>query len=251
MTDPTTPQQEVAALADAAEALSTAVGRAHEVAQVGEAVVRTFLAVLPGLRGASVTVRRGPRATTVASSGDVPLRGDELQYAAGAGPCLEAIASGRPVHVADVGADERWPHVVRRFADLGVGSVLSAPLVPAQDLEWAAGVNVYAVPGGLPAAHRARADVLVAVAAGAVSAFAHRQRADHLAEAVASNRDIGAAVGVLMALRKITREEAMADLRRVSQHANRKLRDVAAEVLETGELGEPPAGTGAGRPVPR
>ncbi|MCI2239255.1 GAF and ANTAR domain-containing protein [Paenibacillus sp. TRM 82003] len=249
MSDPTTPQQEVAVLADAAEALSAAVGRAREVAEAGEAVVQAFLTVLPGLRGASVTVRRGPRATTVAASGEEPLRGDELQYAAGAGPCLEAIASGRAVHVPDVGTDERWPHVVRRFTDLGVGSVLSMPLVPPQDLEWAAGLNVYAVPGGLPPAHRARADLLVAVAAGAVTAFAHRQRAANLAEAVASNRDIGAAVGVLMALRKITREQAVADLRRVSQHANRKLRDVATEVLETGELAEPGAGTG--RPAPR
>ncbi|WP_432549038.1 GAF and ANTAR domain-containing protein [Kineococcus arenarius] len=246
VSDPATPREAVVALASVAHRLRTAVDGARQTPDACDAVVRAALEAVPGLLGATVTVSRGPRSTTVAGAGAVPRRADEIQYAAGTGPCLEAIATGRQLHVADVSAEERWPGVVQRFATLGIGSVLSSPLVPEEDLEWAAGLNLYAgAPGAFDGERRALADVVLAVGSASVSAFAHRQRAVNLEEAVASNRDIGAAVGVLMALRKTTREQALADLRRVSQHANRKLRDVAAEVLQTGQLPEPAPGRAA------
>jgi AmiR/NasT family two-component response regulator len=60
--------------------------------------------------------------------------------------------------------------------------------------------------------------------------------AANLRRALDHSRDIGAAVGVLMALRKVTREEALDLLRRTSQDQNRKLSDLALDVLNTGEL---------------
>lgn len=61
-------------------------------------------------------------------------------------------------------------------------------------------------------------------------------RADNLQKALGSNRVIGTAVGILMTLDKITAEEAFSRLRATSQHSNRKLRDVADEVVFTGAL---------------
>ncbi len=61
-------------------------------------------------------------------------------------------------------------------------------------------------------------------------------RADNLQRALASNRLIGTALGIVMATRKVTAEEAFALLRSVSQRANRKLRDVADDVVFTGAL---------------
>ena len=58
----------------------------------------------------------------------------------------------------------------------------------------------------------------------------------HLRKALDHSRDIGAAMGVLMALGKIPREEAFQVLRRTSHDHNRKLHEVALEVLSTGEL---------------
>jgi AmiR/NasT family two-component response regulator len=46
------------------------------------------------------------------------------------------------------------------------------------------------------------------------------------------------AMGILMASGRSTQEQAFAALRRASQHLNRKLRDVAADVVETGQLPE-------------
>jgi AmiR/NasT family two-component response regulator len=60
--------------------------------------------------------------------------------------------------------------------------------------------------------------------------------AAHLRRALDHSRDIGAAIGVLMAMKKVTRDEAFELLRRARQDQNRKLHDLSLEVLSTGEL---------------
>ena len=66
-----------------------------------------------------------------------------------------------------------------------------------------------------------------------------RGKIAHLEVALVTCRRIGAATGVLMASRKITDVEAFEMLRIASQRENRKLRDVADDVLLTGALDEP------------
>jgi len=63
-----------------------------------------------------------------------------------------------------------------------------------------------------------------------------RERAENLEAALSSNRRIGTAVGVLMASRKVDSETAFELLSTVSQLLQRKLRDVADEVVATGAL---------------
>jgi signal transduction histidine kinase/DNA-binding response OmpR family regulator len=58
----------------------------------------------------------------------------------------------------------------------------------------------------------------------------------NLRAALATNRQIGAAVGVIMATEKLTDEQAFERLRAVSQRTHRKLRDLADEVVYTGRL---------------
>jgi AmiR/NasT family two-component response regulator len=62
--------------------------------------------------------------------------------------------------------------------------------------------------------------------------------------ALTSNRQIGVAVGVLMAREKVTSERAFDLLRQRSNNTNRKLRDVAEEVALTGQLSQPPTQDG-------
>jgi hypothetical protein len=54
--------------------------------------------------------------------------------------------------------------------------------------------------------------------------------------ALASNRDIGTAIGILMNSQLVTQEEAFTMLRVASQHTHRKLREVANDVIFTGVL---------------
>ena len=54
--------------------------------------------------------------------------------------------------------------------------------------------------------------------------------------ALTSARGIGAAVGILMADQRITYGDAFELLVLASQHDNRKLRDVAEDILRTGDV---------------
>ena len=63
--------------------------------------------------------------------------------------------------------------------------------------------------------------------------------ARHLRRALEHSRDIGTAVGVLMAFHKVTQDEAFEMIRCSSQHHNEKVHALALEVISTGALPEP------------
>ena len=63
-----------------------------------------------------------------------------------------------------------------------------------------------------------------------------RDKVDNLEIALGHSRDIGVAMGIVMATEKVTRDCAFEMLRMVSQHQNRKLFLVADDVIETGTL---------------
>ncbi len=61
-------------------------------------------------------------------------------------------------------------------------------------------------------------------------------RVASLERALRSSRRIGAAMGILMAVRRVSEDQALHVLREVSQASNRKIRDVAEDVLYAGEI---------------
>lgn len=61
-------------------------------------------------------------------------------------------------------------------------------------------------------------------------------KAGNLHVALQHSRDIGAAIGILMAQHKVQQAEAFDRLSRCSQAQNRKVYDIALHVLTTGEL---------------
>jgi hypothetical protein len=74
------------------------------------------------------------------------------------------------------------------------------------------------------------------LAALAIDRSALRSKAQNLALGLESNRLIGTAVGILMAGRRTTYDQAFTLLRVCSQETNRKLIQIADEVVLTGEL---------------
>lgn len=63
-----------------------------------------------------------------------------------------------------------------------------------------------------------------------------RHQVAHLTRALERSREIGAAIGILMALHKVSQGEAFGLLRRASQNTNVKVWQLALEVVETGTL---------------
>jgi GAF domain-containing protein len=189
--------------------------------------------------GISVVSRYGGISTTAATD-DVPNAVDAIQYETGQGPCLDAISEHEIFWIDDLAVDERWPSFSRRAAEgTGVRSMLSFRLFVEDDTIGA--LNLYS--------RRVRAfdepacavgTILATHAALGIRAAQDKERAEQLDLALQSNRQIGIAIGVLMAGGSMTQEEAFSVLRRASQHLNRKLRDVAAEVIDTGLVPERP-----------
>jgi hypothetical protein len=72
-------------------------------------------------------------------------------------------------------------------------------------------------------------------AAGVVS----QQHAAQMEEALRSSRTIGSAIGIIMASRQVSDDAAFAILKGASQNSNRKLRDLAEDLVrETADVGD-------------
>ncbi len=67
----------------------------------------------------------------------------------------------------------------------------------------------------------------------------HRTRADNLELGWRTNREIGMAMGILMKLHNLTEQQAFDLLRRISQRSQRKIRDIALDVVTTGAIEAP------------
>lgn len=171
---------------------------------------------------------------------------DHLQRRLDQGPCLDALRRGAAVYAGDLNGDPRWPALSPLAAGSGVRSLLALPLV---DQRTVGALNLYArYPEAFGVVDRARGLLLATVAAMALSAarsheVAERQAA-HLHLALANREMIGQAQGILMERERITADEAFDILRRASQHLNIKLRDVAQNLVETGE--QPDTGKASG-----
>ncbi|MCI4066394.1 GAF and ANTAR domain-containing protein [Micromonospora sp. R77] len=210
-------------------------------------VVRVATEVAASADACGLTMRRDGGAFTVASSGELAARGDEIQYGADEGPCLEALRRGHVVEVDDLGRDARWPRYRQHALRLGIVSSLSLPMTI--DGETVGALNLYATrSAAFTDRTRRQATAFADQAAAALGvllrqadqALVHQQ----LTDAMASRSIIDQALGVLMGQQRCTAAEAFALLRQASQHRNRKLRDVAAEIITqvTGESPQPAPG---------
>jgi AmiR/NasT family two-component response regulator len=63
---------------------------------------------------------------------------------------------------------------------------------------------------------------------------------EHLERALVSSRQIGMAMGILMERHRLTQEQAFERLRDLSQRSNVKLRDVAEQIIYTGDIQQLP-----------
>ena len=188
-------------------------------------------------RAASVTVIADRTPITMAASDDLATAIDEAQYAARVGPCLTCARAETVVRVNDLDTDRRWPDLRRAAHEHGVTSALSVPLLLAEDDMFGA-FNVY---GSRPNAFSVDEEALVtgfaahaAVMVSNVIAYWEAfGRARNLGATVEHRGVIEQAKGILMGAHRITPHEAFSTLRQRSQTENRRLRDLALDVVST------------------
>ena len=217
-------------------ALARILDEEEDLGRVLQRSVEQVTRGVPGADMASVTVMRGDRGETAASSEERVWAIDSDQYAAGDGPCLEAARTGEIVRVGVEEAHERWPEFARSARAAGVESYLSCPLIIGED--FVGSLNLYSEkPHGFGeldvALLRFYMTAAVAAIANARRVAEARKLAESLKTAMDSRAVIDQARGVLMARRGISAEQALEELSRQSQNTNVKLRIIAARVLES------------------
>jgi GAF domain-containing protein len=212
-------------------------------------LVRLAARAVPAARSCGITVRRDGQAFTAASSDPFATQIDELQYDTGQGPCLQALETGARVHVADLASDERWARF--RAPALAHGMLSSESLPLSVGGKVAAALNLYAqTPRAFKANDVELAQALAAQSSAALEVILRQTDQALLREqfdaALRSRSVIDQALGILMAQQRCTASEAFELLRQASQHRNRKLREVAADIVTavTGRPPEPPPAFG-------
>jgi len=79
--------------------------------------------------GASISLARNDRLSTVAASNEAVLAMDADQYELREGPCFSASADGEWHQSAYLAEESRWPAFTARAMARGISSILSIPLV--------------------------------------------------------------------------------------------------------------------------
>jgi GAF domain-containing protein len=196
---------------------------------------------VPNAIGAGLTlIRRDGRPMTLAASNELAAHVDALEYEAGEGPCLDAIEHDDINVVTDLATDDRWPKFAdRAVRETPVRSMLGVRIhLGASDR---GALNFYAEKvGAFTGLDVGIAATMSTLASLALQHATEQQRSSNLEIALESSRQIGMAIGILMSSRLLTADQAFEELRRTSQQLNRKVRDVALDVNETGVLPESP-----------
>jgi len=252
MREPAEPQ-----LGDPLPQLATDVGEvAHLATDVGEVaevlfaagsvdatlvrIVELAVATIEGCDFAGIFLLEGGTIVTPASTDPGVGVIDRLQHHHGEGPCLEAIAQSLTFYADDLEIDTRWPAFAPEAAAAGIRSVLAVPLTSSG---VGGALNLYArYPAAFGVIDRAKGAVLASLSSVALRvARTHEdeeRQVENLASALATREVIGQAQGILIERERISADAAFDILRRASQHLNHKLRDVAQDLVDTGEQPE-------------
>ena len=162
---------------------------------------------------------------------------DALQLSIGQGPCLDAVAQKLTFYADELGTDPRWPEFGREAEAKGLRSLLALPMATDGTL---GALNLYArYPQAFGVIDRARGLLLASMVRFACSAARSHEdeerRAENLHAALITRELIGQAQGILIERERISADQAFHVPRQASQHLNVKLREVARDLVDTGE----------------
>jgi GAF domain-containing protein len=200
--------------------------------QLFDAAVAAAPRLVTGCDHASLMLRRGHAISTVASSDEVAAAIDDAERELGEGPCLDAVMMDSAYHDSSLLDGSRWPRLAARIlTETRVRSMAGFQLRVSEDAVGA--LNLFSdTDGGLTDESVHQGMLLASFMTVALIASQERRAAETLRRGLHSNREIGKAVGLMMAFHKISDDEAFQMLRKASQDMNLKLAEVARQVVE-------------------
>src|SRR3954464_15312134 len=210
--------------------LSEVLGRVAELAKQ----------TITGAADVSVTLMDDRQVSSVAFTGALSAQLDERQYEAGFGPCMDAALSGATVTIENTAADPTYPDFGRAAARRGITHTMSIGLPVARQTIGA--LNIYgSADGAFDAATQELATAFASYAAVAVAnagVYASTATlAANLQRALDSRAVIDQAKGILMGRHGLSADAAFDLLSMESQLSNRKLRDIAQDLVDEVQRG--------------
>jgi GAF domain-containing protein len=197
---------------------------------------------IPGAADVSVTLLQDSRVASVAFTGPLSVQLDERQYEAGFGPCMDAALSGGTIAIEDTSNSATYPDFARAAARQGIRQTLSIGLPVARQTIGA--LNIYGTDE--KPFDEATQELATAFASYAAVAVANAgvyattaSLAANLQRALDSRAVIEQAKGILMARHGLSADAAFERLAKQSQVSNRKVRDVAVELVQDAERSGP------------
>jgi hypothetical protein len=196
-----------------------------------DAICRTAVEIIPGADHACISTLVGDeQLMTQAASDDVASLMDRLESEAHEGPCVDSIVEDSVQHDADITTATKWP----RLAELTLSRTSVRGMVGYQLLDGLgsrAAFNVFSdTPGALTRESVDIGAVLAAFTSVALAAAERQASAENLRLGLESNREIGKAIGLLMAAHNVSDEEAFQILRSASSRTNTKLAALAERI---------------------
>jgi GAF domain-containing protein len=218
--------------ADVFAELAVELHESDGVEETIEAVLQFALQAVNCTQAGLVLAQRGGRIEIAAVTGAVVETIGQLQIDTGEGPLIDAVRDGHTVLIRDTLVETRWPEWATKINELGLRTVLHIAL---HVNDRTGGVlSLYSTePDAFDDDDDAVAHILARHAAVAVASARHEET---LSKAVDARKLIGQAMGILMERYNVDDDRAFAILRRYSQDANTKLRDVAQRLIDTRKL---------------
>lgn len=211
--------------------LSNLVYASDSYEDIYEAVCSAAPRLISGCDHASLMLRQNGRLITAASSDEVARLIDEMEREIGTGPCVDAVLDDNPQIDTDLTQSQVWPllseMVMQRTPVRGMAGF--RVLV---DNRKVGALNLFSdKPHALTAQSINEAAVLASFTSVALMAASRDEAANTLRAGLESNREIGKAIGLMMAFHKVSDDDAFEMLRRTSQDMNIKIVQVAAEIV--------------------
>ena len=183
----------------------------------------------------AITVERDGGPTTVASSSALAQRLDEQQYAFDDGPCLIALRTGHTVLIPQLADDPRWRRYAHAISGEQIRSVLAVPIVT--DGSSAAALNCYSrdlagFDATMVASVEEHAASLSTILQQALRIHEPEHYPDDLSDVLRSRAVVDAAVALVMAQNRCSREAAMLMLHVAARHHDARVHGVAREPLD-------------------
>jgi len=189
---------------------------------------------VPPAKFAGITMLVDDRVTTRAFTDPTCPEIDQSQYDSGHGPCLDAFRQGVTIIVDSLQTDRRWPEFAAAALARDVYSTLSVPMLAGERCVGA--LNLYAgmeraFDEALAETARLFAAQAAVVLVNAQAYWGARIKSEHLERAMAGREVIDIAKGIIMNAVGCGPDKAFDTLVAQSQRENRKLRDVAADIV--------------------